>query len=96
MMPILPHFASECIEINKFEVDQIWPKYDNDILIEDNVNFVVQINGKKRALISAKRDISEDRLLSEIKNNSNLVKYFDSKKFSKTFFVKNKLINIIT
>ena len=33
---------------------------DQKFLIEDKVNIVVQINGKKRGIIDAKKDISED------------------------------------
>ena len=55
MMPIIPHFANECLEMNKFKKNELnWPKYDEKLLIEDNINFVIQINGKKRALIQAK------------------------------------------
>ena len=95
MMPIIPHFASECIEINKFDIDLVWPSYDSNMLIEENVNIVVQINGKKRALISSKRDISEDNLINEIKNDKKINKYFSENTLLKTIFIKNKLINII-
>ena len=95
MMPIIPHFASECVEINKFDIDLVWPSYDSNMLIEEDVNIVVQINGKKRALISSKRDISEDNLLNEIKNDKKINKYFSENTLLKTIFIKNKLINII-
>ena len=95
MMPIIPHFASECISINKFDIDQDWPSYDSNMLIEENVNIVVQINGKKRALINCKRDISEENLFKEIKNNIKIKKYFSEDNFLKVIFIKNKLINII-
>ena len=95
MMPIIPHFASECVEINKFDIDLVWPSYDSNMLIEEDVNIVVQINGKKRALISSKRDISEDNLINEIKNDKKINKYFSENTLLKTIFIKNKLINII-
>ena len=95
MMPIIPHFASECIEINGFKTELNWPEYNEEMLIEDNINFVVQINGKKRALIQAERNISQEKLILKIKKNKNLDKYLDDKSFTKIIFVKNKLINII-
>jgi len=95
MMPIIPHFASECISINKFNIDTAWPSYDSSMLIEENVNIVVQINGKKRALINCKRDISEENLFKEIKNDIKINKYFSKDNFLKSIFIKNKLINII-
>ena len=95
MMPIIPHFASECILVNKFDINLAWPSYDSSMLVEENVNIVVQINGKKRALIQCKRDISEENILKEIKNDIKINKYFSEDNFLKIIFIKNKLINII-
>jgi leucyl-tRNA synthetase len=95
MMPIIPHFAQECMDKNDFKIEQNWPSYDDSLLIEDEIKYVIQINGKKRALIDAKRDISEDNLLEEIKKNNNLSKYLYKKEFNKVIFIKNKLMNII-
>ena len=46
MTPILPHFANECLSILKIK-DFKWPEYDVSMLKEENVNIVIQINGKK-------------------------------------------------
>ena len=48
MLPIIPHFASECLEKNNFKINELWPNYNEEILKDDHVNIVVQINGKKR------------------------------------------------
>ena len=32
-----------------------WPEYDESVLIEEYFNLVIQINGKKRGLIKAKK-----------------------------------------
>ena len=95
MMPIIPHFASECLEKNKFKINIKWPIYDEALLFEDSIKIVVQINGKKRALIDAKRDIEENDLIKNIEQNNDLKKYLDGKKLSKIIFIKNKLINLI-
>ena len=95
MIPFVPHFANEClITITKKEA--IWPKISADQIIEHNIKFVVQINGKKRALINAKRDISKETLLNEIQhNNKETEKYIKNKKIKKIIFIPNRLINII-
>tara|TARA_Y100000992_G_scaffold282541_1_gene231139 strand:+ start:678 stop:3215 length:2538 start_codon:yes stop_codon:yes gene_type:complete len=95
MIPIIPHFASECLEKNNFKININWPTYDETLLFEDNIKIVVQINGKKRALVDAKRDIEESDLIKNVKQNNDLKKYLDGKELSKIVFVKNKLINII-
>ena len=95
MIPIVPHFAFECLEKNQFDFNQNWPVYNKDMLIEDSVKIVAQINGKKRALINTDRDVSEENLLLIIKKNVNLKKYLDNKEIKKVIFIKNKIINII-
>ena len=95
MLPIIPHFASECLEKNNFKVNKEWPNYNEEILKDDHVNIVVQINGKKRDLLNIERDISENSLLKYIKTRNNLEKYLGDKEPKKIIFIKNKIINII-
>ena len=47
MMPLIPNFASECLQDLKDNSIQKWPKADKKFLDEENINFVIQINGKK-------------------------------------------------
>ena len=94
MCPLIPHFANECLEdINATVVK--WPKISQDLLIENNINFVIQINGKKRALLIVNRDIDEKTLLKRIKENKETKKFIEGQKIKKTIFVSNRLINII-
>ena len=95
MTPILPHFANECLSIIKAENFK-WPEYDVSMLKEDNINIVIQINGKKRGLIQAKPNISEEKLLEIIKNDEKIMKYFDQENIKKKIYIKDKLLNIIT
>ena len=46
MLPIIPHLASECLQllnINSLE----WPEYDNKLIEEQTIPYVIQFNGKK-------------------------------------------------
>ena len=94
MCPLIPHFANECLEDIKAE-DKTWPLISKELLIEDNVNFVIQVNGKKRALLSVERDINEKALLKKIKGDKEIEKFFNNQEIRKTIFVSNRLINII-
>jgi leucyl-tRNA synthetase len=95
MMPVIPHFSNECIELLEDEREIEWPKIDEKFLIEENINFVVQINGKKRGLIKVNRDISEDDIIKLVKENNEINKYIKNQELKKKIFVPNKLINII-
>ena len=72
-----------------------WPIVAKEELIEDEVNFVVQINGKKRAILKVNRDIDENSILNKIKSNNETEKLLQNQKIKKTIFVSNRLINII-
>ena len=61
----------------------------------DEINFVVQINGIKRAILNIKRDVAKEELLEKIKINQDLKKFFNDQKIKKIIFVPNRLINII-
>ena len=95
LIPFVPHFANECLE-NITKEQAKWPNVSKKQLIENKINFVVQINGKKRALLSINRDTNEKTLLKEIlENNDELEKFLKNQSIKKTIFVSNRLINII-
>ena len=95
MMPLLPHIASECITQIKADTDLRWPIADKKYLIEEMVNIVVQLNGKKRDVIQVKTNTSENELLEIISNNDKLKPYLLEKQILKKIFVPNKILNLI-
>ena len=95
MMPVIPHFANECFSNIDENKNLSWPEINEYLLIEQNTNYVIQINGKKRAIIKGKKDLSEEELSNQISNNLELDKYIKNKKIKKKIFIPNKLINII-
>ena len=62
----------------------------------EEVKFVVQINGRKRAILNVKKDISENELLKLAKDNNIIDKYLSNTEINKVIFVQNRLINILT
>jgi len=93
--PIIPHFSLECLKNIDETASLTWPDYDKELLIENIVQFVVQINGKKREVIEIERDLSEENVLKIILQNKNVNKYLIDKTIKKNIFVSNRLINII-
>jgi leucyl-tRNA synthetase len=94
--PVLPHFSSECMELLNIKEKVLWPKIDNKVLLEDNVKFIIQFNGKTRKIIISKKDTSEDILLAKIREDNKLNEYLADKQIKRKIFIPNKLINIIT
>ena len=94
--PAIPHFTSECLEELNLLSDIKWPSVERNLLKEDKIDYVIQINGKKRAILNENRDIDQEGLLSKLKANKLSEKYLKDKSINKIVFVKNRLINILT
>ena len=92
--PIIPHFSSECL--GKLDDEKLeWPKFDLSLVKKENVNIVVQVNGKKRGIINTLPEILEDDLLKLISKDQSIMKYIDMNIIKRKIYIRNKLINII-
>ena len=93
--PILPHFANECFEDLGIKDNIEWPKYDLAVLENEEINFVIQINGKKRTILSIKKGSKEKDIMKLIKKDKMIDKYLNNKEIKKVIFVENRLMNIL-
>ena len=97
-MPILPHFASECLTTlnHKLSLENIsWPVYDKALIEDSDCNIVIQINGKKRSLIRLPINSNERFVVEKAKQESNVKKYLINNNVKKQIYVKNRPINFI-
>ena len=93
-MPLTPHLANECCEgLNK---EFYWPKYDMELLKESNCKIVIQVNGKKRAILEMPINTEEKIIIKKSKEVDNVIKYISNTKIIKNIYIKNKLVNLIT
>ena len=95
MMPIIPHFATECFDQLNINDNYQWPNVDSSLLKKKKFDIVIQINGKKRDLLTFNQELNEKQILKEIMKSENSSKYLKKEKIKKTIYIKNKLINII-
>jgi leucyl-tRNA synthetase len=94
--PVMPHFSNECMAMLNINEKILWPKINEKFLLEENIKFIIQFNGKTRKIIISKKDTSEDLLLNKIKEDNKLNEFLNNKNIQKKIFIPNKLINIIT
>jgi leucyl-tRNA synthetase len=95
----IPYIANECwqkITGKDDLVNQEWPKIKGSLLKKDNFEIVVQIDGKKRAIINAIKNENEDSIFSKSLAIKNIKVILDEKIIVKKIFIKNKLLNIVT
>ena len=95
----IPYIANECWEIITKKNDltsQEWPKIENNLIKKDNFDIVIQINGKKRAIINAINNENEESIFSKSLAIKNIKVILEEKNIIKKIFIKNKLLNIVT
>ena len=96
MIPITPHLANECLEEISDKKNFTWPEINKEYLQNKVFDIVIQINGKKRGLISTEKSLEEKNLIEKIKQTKQLQKFLLNTNIIKSIFIKDKLINLIT
>ena len=95
LKPFAPHLASEILE--KEEVDDRWPEYNEAYLVSDTVQLIVQVNGKVRAKLEINSDdLADQEKIKELAlSQENVQKYLNGEP-KKIIMPKGaKLINIV-
>ena len=95
----IPYIANECWEIITKKsnlTSEEWPKIQNHLIQKDHFDIVIQINGKKRAIINAINNENEESVFSKSLAIKNIKVILEEKKIIKKIFIKNKLLNIVT
>jgi leucyl-tRNA synthetase len=103
LCPFAPHLAEELWNrldsrfpgLNGLACEQQWPEWNDAYLVEDEVEIIIQINGKLRDKIIVRKD-SEKAELERIALASPKVKEATREKtVNKLIVVPNKLVNIV-
>ena len=97
LAPITPHICHvlwKKFHFSKPIIDAQWPKYDKNALKMDEIDFVVQVNGKLRAQFTAQQNLSEVDLIDRAKKEAFV--FINGKNIKKTIVVSHRqLINLV-
>ena len=96
--PFAPHITEELYQKigNKTTIaDSKWPVYDEEKIVDDEIEIPIQINGKLKATVKVPADISEDELKNRIHDLPNVKNSVQDKTIVKEIYVKNKIYNIV-
>jgi leucyl-tRNA synthetase len=98
LSPFAPHIAEELWNKlgNKESIFlQKWPTYDEKYLKEEEIEMVVQVNGKLRDRIFVAPDVTEDEAKETALKSEKVKVFTEGKEIKKIIFVPEKLINIV-
>jgi leucyl-tRNA synthetase len=96
--PFAPHISSELWQQLKSPgdiTDQPWPTYDARFLIEDEIEIVLQVNGKVRDRIKVPLDATEAQLEAAARANEKVRNAVGSQEIRKVVVVPKKLVNVV-
>jgi leucyl-tRNA synthetase len=98
LAPMTPHIAEELWEklgnsqgISK----QKWPPYREDLTREEQVEVIIQINGRVRGKMLVEAELSEDETRERAVNDPRIAPLIASKQIVKIIVVPKKLVNIV-
>ena len=98
LVPFAPHISSELwqqLGNDDFIEKSGWPKWNNDFLQADEIQIIVQVNGKLRGKIKVSPSASKDQILDLAKSEENVIKHLAGKQVVKEIFVPNKIVNLV-
>ncbi|MCG1555580.1 leucine--tRNA ligase [Staphylococcus epidermidis] len=98
LSPIAPHIGEELWDRLGHEntiTYQPWPTFDESLLVDDEVEIVVQVNGKVRAKINIPKDLSKEEMQDLALSNDNVKMSIEGKEVKKVIAVPQKLVNIV-
>ena len=96
--PFAPHIGEELWTMIGKEgsiFDISWPAYDESALVKDEVEVVVQINGKVRGKLSVAANISREDMQEAAMNDEKIKALVEGKTIVKVVAVPKKLVNIV-
>ena len=98
LSPFAPYLAQELWEQLGRSEDLLrvaWPSFDPALAKEDEVEVVVQINGRLRSKIRVREDLSQEELLEAALSDPRIAHILNGQRILKTVVVPNKLVNIV-
>ncbi len=98
LSPFTPHICEEMwqdLDGNGTLVHHEWPSYDEDALVKDEVEVVVQLNGKVKAKVNVASGLSKDELAEQMQQDERVQKLLEGKTVVKTIAVPDRLVNFV-
>jgi leucyl-tRNA synthetase len=98
LSPIVPHICSElwpALRPGTRLLDQPWPAVDKAALVQDEIELVVQVNGKLRGHMRVPSNASSAEIESAALRHEGVLKFANGQKARKVIVVPGKLVNVV-
>jgi leucyl-tRNA synthetase len=98
LSPIVPHVCHQLwLDLGHQEavVGLRWPQVDETALVQNSIEFVLQVNGKLRSKMTVSATASNVEIEKSALSDEHVIKFIDGKPVKKVIIVPKKLVNIV-
>jgi len=98
LAPFAPHIAEELwarLGQSPSVAAAPWPEADASLLVQDQVRYMVQVNGKLRGELELPKETRKDEVLAHAKKIEKVASFLDGKTVRKEVFVPGKIVNFV-
>jgi leucyl-tRNA synthetase len=98
LAPFAPHITEELwqrLGHTDTLAYQTWPKYDNELIKEKEIELAVQVNGKIKDRIVVAADADENEIKQKALSSEKVIAAMAGKKPKKIIVIKSRLVNIV-
>jgi leucyl-tRNA synthetase len=99
LAPMVPHLAEELWEILGHTQNTLahaaWPKFVPELAAEDQVEIIVQVNGRVRGRVSVEAGLGREELEERALADPKIVKLLEGQRVVKVIVVPDKLVNVV-
>ncbi len=98
LAPIVPHICHALwseLKPGSCLGSAAWPEVDASALVQDEIELMIQVNGKLRGSITVSKDAAKDAIEAAALANPNVQKFMEGKPAKKVIVVPGKLVNIV-
>jgi len=98
LSPIIPHITHQLWHVLGHDgviVNELWPEVDESALVEESIQYIVQVNGKLRDKLEVSADADKDSIEKAALETAGAVRNIEGKTVRKVIVVPGKLVNIV-
>ena len=98
LSPISPHisdFLWRELSYGDDILEATWPEPDPAALVQDEIKYVIQVNGKVRSEVVVPADASEEQIRREALDNEKVERFIQDNDVKKVIVVPGRLVNIV-
>jgi leucyl-tRNA synthetase len=98
LSPFAPHLCEEIAErlgVSRMLCESPWPAHDPAVMVRDEIEFIIQVNGKLRERVTLSKDAEEEDVTKAAMDSPRVQEHLAGKTVRKIIFVAGKLLNIV-